>query len=324
MNGEIGRIDGSLGLAIQHPCVSIEFAPHEQTMVRGGTSNDRVLFLAEIETCSTILGVEPNIEIAIREVIPAHQGLGSGTQTRLAILSALSHRFGMNHSPSELGALSARGGTSGIGINAFRLGGLLLDGGHSVGLQKESFAPSHFATKAGQPPLLMRTDFPSKWGIALFVPDSHQGLSGQDELDFMVANTPIPLAEVQSTAHLILMRLLPSLRELDLATFGSCVSALQDVGWKKRHWSRADIKPLECVRSAFDAAPEIQGSGLSSTGSTIFGFFDTTAFSNEQISAILQTELRKQNAISGEVVCTRANNSGLRLESLLRDEHERA
>ena len=316
MNGELGRIDGSLGLSIQDPCISLEFGPHERTVVRGGTPGEREMVLAEIAASSEILRVEPRIEVLIRQLIPPHQGLGSGTQIRLAVLSALNQRFGLNRPTAELGAISTRGGTSGIGIRAFRCGGLLLDGGHSVRVQKKSFAPSRFATKAGQPPLLMRTDFPNTWGVALFIPSRQQGLSGSEELDFMLANTPIPLEEVQSAAHIILMLLLPALRELDLLTFGSSVSALQDVGWKRRHWSRPDIQPLRAVRSAFGATMGIHGCGLSSTGATIFGFFDTTKFSDEEVSANLRNELRNEEAMPGRIVCTRANNSGMHLASV--------
>ena len=316
MNGELGRVDGSLGLSIQYPGVSFEFGPHDQTVVRGGVPTEQELVQEEIAQSSKILQVEPCIEVAIHQMIPPHQGLGSGTQTRLAVLCALNQRFALGYPRSKLGAMSRRGGTSGIGINAFRNGGLLLDGGHSVSGQKKSFAPSRFATKAGQPPLLMRADFPRTWGIVLFIPCRHQGLSGQDELDFMIANTPIPLDEVQATSHIILMRLLPALRELDLETFGACVNAIQDVGWKRRHWIRSDIAPLQFVRSVFDATAEIQGSGLSSTGATIFGFFDATKFSDDEVTLSLRRELSDNEAAPGQVVCTRANNAGMTLASV--------
>ena len=313
MNGEIGRIDGSLGLSIQDPGVTLDFGPNTEPVVRGGLPSEREMIRAEIAACSQILGVEPGVEIAIRQMIPPHRGLGSGTQTRLAVLGALNHRFGLGHSPAHLGAISGRGGTSGIGTGAFRYGGILLDGGHSVQGQKSSFAPSRFAAKAGQPPLLLRSNFPETWGIALFVPSRHQGLSGRSELEFMLANTPVPLDEVRTISHIILMRLLPALRELDIETFGSCVSALQDVGWKNRHWGRPDIEPLRSVRSAYERAAGIHGCGLSSTGTTLFGFFDSTKLSAGEASANLQMALDKLGAIPGRVACTRANNSGMRL-----------
>ena len=315
MNGEIGRVDGSLGLSIQHPGVAFEFRPHDRTVIRGGDPSEQELMRAELAASSEILQVEPSIEITIRQMIPPHQGLGSGTQIRLAVLSALNHRFALNYSPPKLGAMSTRGGTSGIGINAFQSGGLLLDGGHSVGVQKRSFAPSRFATKAGQPPLLMRADFPATWGIVLFIPSRHQGLSGQDELDFMLANTPIPLDEVRAVSHTILMRLLPALRELDLETFGSSVNAIQDVGWKRRHWARPDMAPLQSVKSAFEASAGVHGSGLSSTGATIFGFFDATQSSDDEVAAELRRKLTRSTDIPGRVLCTRANNSGMLLAS---------
>lgn len=316
MNGELGRVDGSLGLAIQYPGISFEFGPHDRSVVRGGAPHEQELVLKEIAESSKILQVDPCIEVVIHQMIPPHQGLGSGTQIRLAVLCALNHRFGLRHPASDLGAMSTRGGTSGIGINAFRSGGLLLDGGHSVSSQKRSFAPSRFATKAGQPPLLMRADFPGTWGIVLFIPSYRQGLSGRDELDFMLANTPIPLDEVQATSHIILMRLLPALRELDLETFGACVNAIQDVGWKRRHWVRSDIEPLQSVRHAFNATARIQGSGLSSTGATIFGFFDTTKSSDDEVTRSLRRELSNSDAAPGQVLCTRANNSGMNLASV--------
>lgn len=132
----------------------------------------------------------------------------------------------------------------------------------------------------------------------------------------MLANTPIPLEEVQSASHIILMRLLPALRELDLETFGSCVSALQDVGWKKRHWTRPDIEPLNSVRCAFDSTTAIKGCGLSSTGATVFGFFDRTGVSDDELTAGLRRELSDRRATPERIVCTRANNSGMRLTSL--------
>ena len=316
MNGEIGRVDGSLGLSLQYPGVVLDFRTNERTVVRGGDISERRLVAAELSASSQILQVEPEIEIIVRQMIPPHQGLGSGTQLRLAVLTALNHRFGLDYSPAMLAAMSTRGGTSGIGVNAFQVGGFLLDGGHSIDSRKKSFAPSHYATGAGQPPLLLRYEFPHSWGIALFIPERIQGLSGADELEFMLSNTPIPICEVQSVSHVILMRLLPALREADIEAFGSSVSALQETGWKRRHWSRHEIEPLQSVRSAFHETTGVFGCGLSSTGATIFGFFDTKKFADDEISGNLRNALKRHEAVPGRVLCTHANNTGMRLAKL--------
>ena len=315
MNGEIGRIDGGLGLSLQRPGVVFDFNPHERTVIRGGNTDDRRVVMSELQASSRLLHIEPAIEIAIRKMIPRHQGLGSGTQLRLALLAALNHRFNSGLSQSELSRISTRGGTSGVGINAFFQGGLLLDGGHSVNSQKKSFAPSHYSTGVRQPPLLLRYDFPATWGIVVFTPDNLSGLAGRQELEFMVANTPIPIDEVQAVSHVILMRLLPAILEMDLVAFGSSVNALQQTGWKRYHWSRPDVAPLHSVRSAFNDTHSIVGCGLSSTGATIFGFFDATEFSDGEVSDALNSALREHNAIPGRVLCTRADNTGMKISA---------
>ncbi|MCY3737706.1 MAG: hypothetical protein OXG13_14960 [Gemmatimonadaceae bacterium] len=314
MNGEIGRIDGSLGLSLQRPGLAFDFGPNERTVVRGGDAIDRRVTTSKLQACSRLLGVAPEIEIAIREMIPRHQGLGSGTQLRLAMLAALNHRFDLGLSPSELSAVSTRGGTSGVGINAFFQGGLLLDGGHSFDSQKTSFAPSRHAAGVRQPPLLARYEFPAEWGIVVFVPEHLGGLSGQEELDFMVASTPLPIEEVRAVSHTILMGILPAVLEMDLEAFGSSVDALQQTGWKRCHWSRPDVAPLHAVRSAFNDTQAIVGCGLSSTGAAVFGFFDAAESPDGEVEAALTRALREHGAVPGHLVCTRADNTGMKID----------
>ena len=311
MNGEIGRIDGSLGLSLRRPGLAFDFKAHEGPVIRGGNPGDRRVVSSELQASGRLLDLDPEIEILIREMIPRHMGLGSGTQLRLATLAALNHRFHLGLSQSELAAMSARGGTSGVGINAFIQGGLLLDGGHALNSQKRSFAPSRHAPGVRQPPLLLRYEFPSRWGIVLFIPDDLGGLSGQEELDFMVANTPIPMDEVRAVSHVILMRLLPAVLEMDLAAFASSVDALQETGWKRCHWRRPDVAPLQAVRSAFKAADGIAGCGLSSTGAAIFGFYDAAEFPDGEVRDALNRALRRHEALPGQVLCTRADNTGM-------------
>ena len=315
MNGQLGRIDGGLGIALEQPGVAFDFRSHGHANVRGGDARLRKFVMRELIASSELLDVDPALQIVIRETIPPHHGLGSGTQWRLSLLAALNHCFELNLSQSKLTEISTRGGTSGIGIGAFQWGGLLLDGGHSVDRDKDFFAPSRFARDVRQPPLLLRYEFPVHWGVVLFTPRDLGGLSGQRELEFMVANTPIPLNEVQAVSHVILMQLLPAILELDLPAFGSSVSALQETGWKRRHWERPELAPLQAVRRGFNEVAGIVGCGLSSTGSTVFGFFDADETSDDVVKAQLLTALRKHAAISGQVWSTRANNTGMRLQT---------
>ena len=129
MNGQLGRIDGGLGIALEQPGIAFDFCSHGHANVRGGDARLRKFVMRELIASSELLDVDPALQIVIRETIPPHHGLGSVTQWRLSLLAALNHCFDLNLSQSKLAEISTRGGTSSIGIGAFQWGGLLLDGG---------------------------------------------------------------------------------------------------------------------------------------------------------------------------------------------------
>ena len=66
----------------------------------------------------------------------------------------------------ELSTIVGRGGTSGIGTYVNELGGLIVDGGHSL-VEKPGFLPSG-ASKASPPPLIARYEFPEEWDILVW------------------------------------------------------------------------------------------------------------------------------------------------------------
>jgi beta-ribofuranosylaminobenzene 5'-phosphate synthase len=256
------------------------------------------------------------INVDVTADIPRHSGLGSGTQWRLAWVSALNRVCNLGLDPVECAARSGRGGTSGIGIYAFRHGGVLVDGGHRRGRDKTAFAPSAFTEGISPPPLLARVQFPDEWRIALHVPSALRGLSGHEERQFMTENTPLPKAECAAVSHLVLMGLLPALIERDFAAFTQAVSELQVVGWKRRHWLRPQIAPALAVRRAF-ARANIAGCGLSSTGPTVFGFVDAT---RQHVTA-LERDARQileldPSVPPGEFLITRANNTGAEIQPI--------
>ncbi|ETW99527.1 MAG: hypothetical protein ETSY1_14670 [Candidatus Entotheonella factor] len=311
MNGESGRIDGGLGLALDSPSLVLQFKQADYLQVNA--SHEKVAKMAkqELINMANTMGILPNLEVCVQEVIPSHIGLGSGTQWRLCLLTALNHIYkcGLNH--HQLISQSNRGGTSGVGIYASASGGLLLDGGHALS-DKSHFEPSDFCKVTRQPPLIMRYDFPDHWKIVLFIPDHLTGLSGEEEQTFMHANTPIPKHEVQNVSLIILMHLLPALVEKDLRELGIALNKLQHVGWKKRHWDRPNLKPLDAVRAAF-LQSGIAGCGLSSTGPLLFGFFDTHHINADQIRANLMYYLNQNNALKGTIQITSANNTGTQI-----------
>ncbi len=311
MNGESGRLDGSVGLALSKPALVIEFCRQGHGVVRSSDSRISAPLSEELARCAGRLGLTADLEGRLVEEIPRHQGLGSGTQYHLALLAALNHAHGRSLSPQELIGLSARGGTSGIGTHAFFRGGFLIDGGHRRDGAKSGFLPSRFCAEVAAPPLLVRQRLPPAWRVVLFLPAAMRGLSGQAEKDFMLAHTPIPRSEVQAVSHIVLMGLLPALAEEDLERFAGGIGELQEIGWTRRHWELPDLAPLRPIRDLFREA-EIGGCGLSSTGTALFGFCSTEAAAAES-AARLTTLLARAGAPSGEILVAEPNNDGMAL-----------
>jgi beta-RFAP synthase len=78
-------------------------------------------------------------------------------------------------------------------------------------------------------PLLARLPFPPTWRCVVAVPDSPPGISGIAEAAAFAQLPSPPERDVERVAHLVLMALLPSLAEADLATFGAALSAIQAI-----------------------------------------------------------------------------------------------
>ena len=106
--------------------------------------------------------------IEIQSAIPRHAGLGSGTQTALALAAALAIFAGESDIPAtELARRVGRGVRSALGIHGFQHGGLLVEAGKQ---QSDEISP-----------LIARLAFPADWRFLLLTPPSASGLSGDAE-----------------------------------------------------------------------------------------------------------------------------------------------
>ena len=161
LNGDLGRVDGSIGLALDYPNTILEATRSRELKVVG----ERADFVEDlVRRFLQHVGVKGTIRVSVKNLIPAHVGLGSGTQLSLAVASALSHIFRIRKTTREIAAIMGRGGTSGIGVMAFEKGGLIVDGGHSFGngKEKQSFLPSS-ASSAPPPQVIARYEVPQQW-----------------------------------------------------------------------------------------------------------------------------------------------------------------
>ena len=305
MNGSLGRVDGGIGIALDDPAILIEAQASPSLEVRGcdPTTAQRVRDCAESVLAKIHAG--SSVSITVREHFPAHTGLGGGSQLALATARACWELYGKTMTTGELARMVGRGGTSGIGTAAFEHGGFILDGGHRFGpgCEKTGFAPSSASKGVQPPPVLMHHDFPGDWRILLATPSLPEGASGTREAGIFRNCCPVPLDEVRTLCHEVLIRMLPGIAERDLDLFGTSVNAIQELGFKKVELSfQPRVVPglLDTMRAAGAA-----GAGMSSFGPTLYAISDTGMQDIERAAQSYMQEIG-----GGSTLVTAARNSG--------------
>jgi beta-ribofuranosylaminobenzene 5'-phosphate synthase len=296
LSGGLGRTYGSIGLAVDAPSTEI-------TVIRAGDfaapgpESDRVLQI--LRRSAEALGARHRYRAEVKRAIPPHAGLGSGTQLALAISSAIMRLEGLATSPQELGNLAGRGARSSIGMAAFESGGFIIDGGRGA--------------KDRPPPILVQTDFPDAWRALLVFDPKAQGAHGDREAKAFAALPPFPETQAANLCRLVLMRLLPAIKETDIEAFGSALTEIQEI--VGRHFASAQggspwTSPAvgRLVRRLAEAGAV--GIGQTSWGPTGFAFTGT-----ETAAARLYDSLVGDATAGGlELMIVRGRNTGARME----------
>jgi beta-ribofuranosylaminobenzene 5'-phosphate synthase len=211
IRGDLGRIHGSVGVAIDRPNIILKarLAPHIKVI---GPRADRAEKFAEVIIKDS--GVEGGAEIEVVTDIREHSGFGSGTQLGLAVGTALSELFGLSLTPEEIALKLKRSKRSGVGTYAFKYGGFIVDGGHRVdGIES-------------LPPLLFRIDVPEDWLFVIGVPEIPRSRSGSLEINAFKRLEPPPLNVVGEISRLILVQMIPAIIEHDIISFGEAMTSI--------------------------------------------------------------------------------------------------
>ena len=213
LRGELGRRFGGMGAAVPEPSLLLEVAPDDRLWAEGPDSARAVAFAEQFLSHHGLAG---GARLTVHRSIPAHSGLGSGTQLGLAVARALAELRGLGTEPATLARAVGRGRRSAIGTWTFGLGGFIVEGGRRVGTREIA-------------PLLARYAIPASWRCVVAVPDGAPGLSGDAEAAAFEQLPRPPEREVERVAHLVLMQLLPALVEGELESFGAALTEVQRV-----------------------------------------------------------------------------------------------
>ncbi|HEY1569268.1 MAG TPA: hypothetical protein VGF68_19730 [Solirubrobacteraceae bacterium] len=206
---------GGCGVGIESPrvVVGIRSRSGDEVTARGAQAERAAAFARRARDA---FGHPGGLEVEVREAIPPHMGLGSGTKLGLAIARGVAELAGVSAGAEALADASGRAARSSVGCWTFAAPGLVVEAG---------------VTEDGSvSPLVARHLMPERWRCVLALPVGEEGLSGDaeerffDELHERAGDEP-------RVARLLLTALLPGLMAGDIDEFGTALTAIQrDIG----------------------------------------------------------------------------------------------
>ncbi len=293
LRGDLGRRFGGIGIAVQEPSLLLEARPAAELIVTGEEAERVRLYARRFLDHH---GLSGGARLHLHRAIPAHSGLGSGTQIALSVARALAILYDRPSAAAELARAVGRARRSAIGTWAFERGGFILEGGR----RDDDDRPA---------PLLMRHAMPEDWRCVLAIPDVGPGLSGDAEEAAFRSLPPPSEALVGRISRLVLMLLLPSLVDGDLEGFGRAVTEVQRcVGDSFAAVQGATfMHPLVEELIADMLAGGAAGAGQSSWGPTVYGFVNGDA-----AARALASRIERRLAGRGLVLTVAFDNTGAR------------
>jgi beta-ribofuranosylaminobenzene 5'-phosphate synthase len=256
--GDLGRQFGSIGLAIDAFETRVQLLEASRLEVLG-EERERGARLAR--RIAESLDLDTGKKLIISKAMPAHAGLGSGTQLALAIAAAFRRFAGLALDSREDARLLDRGARSGVGVALFERGGLAVDAGRGP--------------QTAVPPVVGWVNFPRDWRALLILDSRVEGAHGEAE---MLAFAQLPRFTAYAASEICrrtLMQILPGAAEHDLGAFGDGVARVQKIVGDHfapaQGGGRFTSAPVGRVAGKLKALGA-HGIGQSSWGPTAFAF----------------------------------------------------
>lgn len=250
---------GGFGVGIESPKVVVSVrARSDDEVVVSGSQADRAATIAR--RAWSYLGIGGGVDVDVREAIPPHMGLGSGTKLGLAIARGLAELAGIAARPERLAAASGRAARSSVGVWTFADPGLVIEAG----------VPDEGSVS----PLVARHPMPDQWRCVLALPLGVEGLSGDAEQRFFGRLADSTAAE-PSVARLLLTALLPGLLAGDIEEFGVALTEIQRaMGSIFAAQQGGVFHPRAAPLVDTFHAMDVGAVGQSSWGPTVYGIVD--------------------------------------------------
>jgi beta-RFAP synthase len=250
---------GGCGVAVESPRAVVALRPGGgQDATADGLQADRAVAFAR-RACAAFEH-RGGIEVEVREAIPAHVGLGSGTKLGLAIARGVAELAGVSAGPEQLADASGRGARSSVGCWTFLAPGLVVEAGVRDG--------------GSISPLVTRHPMPERWRCVLALPRGAEGLSGDAEERFFERLHDRPAGE-PGVSRLLLTALLPGLLVADIDEFGAALNDIQrEIGSMFASQQGGVFHPRAAPVVDALHAFGVGAVGQSSWGPTVYGIVD--------------------------------------------------
>ncbi|MEO1168744.1 MAG: beta-ribofuranosylaminobenzene 5'-phosphate synthase family protein [Pseudomonadota bacterium] len=272
LSNEGYRLNGGAGWSVDGYTLVVEARPASELEIVDGrihsVSSDELVALKNMLTKFATTRGQPTVSIEVSGNLPSHRGFGAGTALRLAMLEACAISWEIDVARSELVAASGRGGTSGVGVNTYFDGGLVVDLGHR---KTSDPGPSRDRSKAGAPRKLTRIEMPD-WTFGVLSPEGVPAIDIKVERDLFDQVLPLATSEVRKALYEIIFGLVAGALDGDRDTFAAAVDALQEGAWKKAEWNCHGVELSDLAGKLRRAGA--YGIGLSSMGPSIYFFGD--------------------------------------------------
>lgn len=260
------RKNGGLGFSISAPCGLIDI--YKSDIFSLDDTRQTPLPDYEVKHYSKLIdstvvafNLNHNISVRLSGNLQSHVGLGAGTGFRLAMLEGLFLLNGFDAHSIDLVRLSKRGGTSGVGINTYFSGGLVMDLG--IPNDQMPFAPSSKADANAKPLALPPLVMPD-WPLCLCMPESITPKTQQEEAKFFSDAKGVTVQEAYETAYQFLFGIYASVAERNFSNFCDSINRIQEIGWKSDEWHNYEIQ-------IYNVAAELRNIGAAAVGMSSFG-----------------------------------------------------
>jgi beta-RFAP synthase len=301
LGGELGRVFGGIGVAINHPNVILEAKTSQGLAVEGEKSGSVRLL---VDRFVKKFDIEAKVTVNVKQTIPEHVGLGSGTQLALAVATALAKLFHVKDSVRDLALAMGRGRISGVGTAVFEKGGFVVEGG----LKTQKNKP-HLRAPESFPPVIFHQPLPDDWLFVVAIPNVKRGFTDEEEVPAFRQLPAMPAQDVGKICRLTMMKLLPSLIEHDIKSFGNALTQIQNIVGEYFAEVQGGKYSSPIARECTEHMLKLgaHGVGQSSWGPTFYGLVRSENQARE-LQSHVQAFLDK--GVGGKAFYAKANNRG--------------